>query len=45
MSLSAFDYDVSAATTIVAEVGEPGETLISGRLLGNLVRTLPAAGR
>ncbi|MEO7122710.1 MAG: DNA polymerase III subunit beta, partial [Lacisediminihabitans sp.] len=33
LTLSSFDYEVSAQTTISAEIDEPGRILVSGRLL------------
>jgi DNA polymerase III subunit beta len=41
--LSAFDYEVSAQTTIVADVEEAGRILVSGRLLADIASRLPAA--
>lgn len=43
VTLSAFDYESSARTTIAAEVGTPGRTLVSGRLLAEIASRLPAA--
>ncbi|MEU7000315.1 DNA polymerase III subunit beta [Nonomuraea sp. NPDC046570] len=43
LSLSAFDYDVSAQARIEAEVAEPGQVLIPGRLLAEISRSLPQA--
>ncbi|GAB3040607.1 DNA polymerase III subunit beta [Parafrigoribacterium mesophilum] len=43
LTLSAFDYEVSAQTTIVADVEEPGRILVSGRLLADIASRLPAA--
>ena len=40
--LSSFDYEVSARSEIAAEVSEPGTVLISGRLLAEISRALPA---
>lgn len=42
LTLSTFDYDVSARSQIAAEVEEPGEVLVSGRLLADISRALPA---
>jgi DNA polymerase III subunit beta len=42
LTLSAFDYEVSAKTTVAAEVSEPGTVLVLGRLLAEISRTLPA---
>jgi len=43
VSLSTFDYEVSARTRIAAEVAEPGRALVSGRLLADIASRLPAA--
>ena len=40
--LSSFDYEVSARSEIAAEVSEPGVVLVSGRLLAEISRALPA---
>ncbi|WP_188189062.1 DNA polymerase III subunit beta [Nonomuraea sp. SYSU D8015] len=42
LSLSAFDYDVSARAAIDADVAEEGSVLIPGRLLAEISRSLPA---
>jgi len=42
LSLSGFDYEVSARVTIAADVLEPGRALVSGRLLADISRSLPA---
>src|SRR3954471_24599985 len=42
LTLSAFDYEVSARVTVAAEVGESGTVLVSGRLLADISRNLPA---
>jgi len=42
VKLAAFDYETSATITVDAQVDQPGQALISGRLLADLVRTLPA---
>lgn len=39
--LSAFDYEVSARVEVPADVGEPGQILVSGRLLAEICRSLP----
>jgi DNA polymerase III subunit beta len=41
--LSCFDYEVSASAAVAAEVGEPGSVLVPGRLLAEIVRSLPPA--
>ncbi len=43
LTLSCFDYEVSARITIAAEVAEPGTVLVPGRLLAEITRSLPAA--
>ena len=40
--LSGFDYEVSAKVEIPAEVSEAGTALVSGRLLADISRSLPA---
>lgn len=42
LTLSAFDYEVSARVTVPAEVSEPGTVLVLGRLLADISRNLPA---
>ena len=42
LTLSAFDYEVSAKVTVAAEVAEPGTVLVLGRLLADISRNLPA---
>ena len=39
--LSTFDYEVSARSTVAAEVEEAGSVLVSGRLLAEIARALP----
>ncbi|MGK0741181.1 DNA polymerase III subunit beta [Leucobacter sp. Z1108] len=41
ITLSAFDYETSARTTVIADTGEPGRALVSGRLLGEIAQRLP----
>ena len=41
LTLSAFDYEVSARITVAAEVTEPGTVLVLGRLLADISRNLP----
>ncbi|AZC12772.1 MULTISPECIES: DNA polymerase III subunit beta [unclassified Microbacterium] len=43
LSLSAFDYEASARTTIDATVDEPGTILVHGRLLSEIASRLPNA--
>ena len=40
--LSSFDYETSAKATLNAEVASEGKTLVSGRLLADICRSLPA---
>ncbi|MCL8026720.1 DNA polymerase III subunit beta [Nocardioides bruguierae] len=40
--LSAFDYETSARATLAADVSEDGRALVSGRLLADICRSLPA---
>ncbi len=42
LTLSTFDYDVSARSTIPAAVAESGGVLVSGRLLADIAKALPA---
>lgn len=42
VTLSAFDYEISARLTIAAEVSEAGSALVNGRLLADICRNLPA---
>lgn len=41
LTLSAFDYEVSARVTVAAEVAEGGTVLVLGRLLADISRNLP----
>ena len=41
LTLSAFDYEVSAKVTIAADVAEGGTVLVLGRLLADISRNLP----
>src|ERR1700761_8108678 len=41
LTLSCFDYEVSARVRVRAEVAEPGAVLVPGRLLVEIVRSLP----
>jgi DNA polymerase-3 subunit beta len=43
LTLSSFDYEVSAQTEIAAEIEEPGRVLVSGRLLAEIASRLPNA--
>jgi DNA polymerase-3 subunit beta len=40
--LSSFDYEVSARVEVAADISEPGTALVSGRLLADISRSLPA---
>lgn len=40
--LSTFDYETSARATIPADVSDEGRALVSGRLLADICRSLPA---
>jgi DNA polymerase III subunit beta len=42
LTLSTFDYEVSARAIIGVAADEPGTVLVSGRLLAEIVRSLPA---
>ncbi len=42
LSLSSFDYEVSANASVDVSVGEAGKVLVSGRLLAEIGRSLPA---
>ncbi|MER6212623.1 DNA polymerase III subunit beta [Streptomyces sp. NPDC048387] len=41
LSLSGFDYEVSARVSVEADVEEEGTVLVSGRLLADICRALP----
>lgn len=41
LTLSTFDYEVSARSTVPADVDEAGTVLVSGRLLADISRALP----
>jgi DNA polymerase-3 subunit beta len=41
LTVSCFDYEVSARVRVRAEVAEPGAALVPGRLLVEIVRSLP----
>ena len=43
LSLSAFDYEASARTSIDATIDEPGTILVHGRLLSDIASRLPNA--
>lgn len=42
LAVSAFDYEVSSRIELPAVVAEPGRVLVPGRLLADIVRSLPA---
>ena len=42
VSLSGFDYEVSTRASLDADVETPGKALLSGRLLADIARSLPA---
>jgi DNA polymerase III subunit beta len=42
LTLSSFDYDVSAQATVPVDAEEEGSALVSGRLLAEISRSLPA---
>jgi DNA polymerase-3 subunit beta len=42
LSLSGFDYEVSARVDVEASIDEPGRVLVSGRLLNDIARSLPS---
>ena len=42
LTLSSFDYDVSAQATVPVAAEEDGDLLVSGRLLAEITRSLPA---
>jgi DNA polymerase III subunit beta len=41
LTISGFDYEVSAEVTVPAEITSPGKVLVSGRLLSDITRALP----
>jgi len=43
VTLSSFDYEVSARVVVDADVEQPGTALVSGRLLADIARAMPAA--
>ena len=44
LRLAGFDYEVSAEATLPVQAQEAGTLLVSGRLLAEITRALPAAG-
>ncbi|HEU0191250.1 MAG TPA: DNA polymerase III subunit beta [Mycobacterium sp.] len=41
LTVSGFDYEVSAEVRLAAEIASPGSVLVSGRLLSDITRALP----
>jgi DNA polymerase-3 subunit beta len=41
LTISGFDYEVSAEAQVAAEIASPGSVLVSGRLLSDITRALP----
>lgn len=41
LTISGFDYEVSAEAQVAAEIVSPGSVLVSGRLLSDITRALP----
>lgn len=41
LTISGFDYEVSAEVCLAAEIASPGTALVSGRLLSDITRALP----
>jgi len=42
LTIAGYDYDVSAEVVVPAEIASPGTVLVSGRLLSDITRALPA---
>lgn len=42
LTVAGFDYDVSGEVVVPAEIASPGTVLVSGRLLSEITRALPA---
>ncbi len=42
LTISGFDYEVSATVGVAATIADGGRTLVSGRLLADITRALPA---
>lgn len=42
LTISGYDYEVSAEVRVAAEIASPGSVLVSGRLLSDITRALPA---
>lgn len=43
LQLSSFDYEVSARSRVEAQVDDPGEALVNGRMLSDIAKALPNA--
>ena len=41
LTISGFDYEVTAEAQVAAEIASPGSVLVSGRLLSDITRALP----
>jgi DNA polymerase-3 subunit beta len=41
LTISGFDYEVSAEVRVAAEIASPGSVLVSGRLLSDITKALP----
>src|ERR1017187_4243000 len=41
LTFSSFDYDTSSLVRVSADVGEPGDTLVSGKMLAQIAASLP----
>lgn len=42
LTISGFDYEISSQVTVAVEADAPGTALVSGRLLAEIVKALPA---
>jgi DNA polymerase-3 subunit beta len=42
LTISGYDYEVSAEVRVAAEITSPGSVLVSGRLLSDITKSLPA---
>lgn len=42
LTVSGFDYEVSSEVQLAAEISSPGSVLVSGRLLSDITKALPA---
>jgi DNA polymerase III subunit beta len=41
LTFSSFDYDTSSLVTVSADIGEPGDILVSGKMLAQIAASLP----